>query len=177
MSLLHADRLMSISTSKMRRKHWLSPPDRREITLLLLCTLIFILFYNIGQGTLTSSIPTLDSFHVPGLTSTSKALIPPGADGRRPKEWRDKLEDFIAGTWAWNEGFVSGDGKEREQAFGADRAAIWIRREESKPEPAIYGEGVVRGVFRQWGYDFPTTTIVKHIPGELRVIRFRCGRI
>src|SRR5438477_11201379 len=102
---------------------WLSPPTRREISLLLFSFTVFIFAYNLD---ITLS-PHNIVFRNLGLAGSSVI----GKDGRRPPGWRDRLENAIFGEWRWEEGHVAGEGPDRRREKGTDRyGAQWLGRVE-----------------------------------------------
>jgi|ERR1700722_6017709 len=136
---------------------WLSPPTRREITLVLFSLSIFIFAYNLD----VTLSPHNAVFRRLGLSSTSVI----SQDGRRPPGWRDRLEDIIFGDWPWDEGHVSGDGAERAMRKGSNRyGAQWMGKNETGP---VHGEDIASDVLNRWGDQVPTTTLIKHVPGEI----------
>lgn len=148
---------------------WRTPPNRRELTLILFSLTVFILFYNLDA-----------SFRLLGVdpASSQTALLSKfgfktgiiGTDGRKPPGWRDKLEGQIFGEWGWEEGQVAGNGAEREKVKGGEEdkyGAIWLGQAKTGAgeNQAIFGEGVAGEAFMYWGDNVPTTKVVKHVPG------------
>lgn len=106
----------------------MSPPTRREITLVIFSLTVFVLSYNletslrvvgVSPAKLTSTylgtFHSLSLLHRCVLTCVLPDIIgaviqDPGfeKDGRRPKAWRDDLEKLIAGEWAWEDGQIAG---------------------------------------------------------------------
>ncbi|KAI8976570.1 hypothetical protein BD414DRAFT_445988 [Trametes punicea] len=157
-------------------RSWTSPPTRREITLLLFSLTIFVLSYN-----LEASLGIV-GVHPQKLTSSYLSSIGLGTkdpgfdpDGRRPKEWRDKLEDLIVGDWEWREGEVSGVARDSSAASGTGRTAMIYnfggnkkaKRGSRKEDRGVsLSTGVtVKDQFVKWGKDVPQTSVVAHAPG------------
>ncbi|KAI0918760.1 hypothetical protein AcV7_006903 [Taiwanofungus camphoratus] len=155
-------------------RNWSYPPTRREITLLLFSLTVFVLSYNLETSLqLVGVHPTrLSSSYLStiGIGTPDPGLDP---DGRRPKEWRDELEDMIFGEWQWEEGKVSG--VEREQVgVGIGNAAIYnvgysktVGRSAGREDRGI---GLTTGAtvqqqFLRWGSEMPTAKVVAHVPG------------
>ena len=137
--------------------------DRREITLLLFSLSIFILSYNLAASLHWSDIePLFGLLHLPRLFSTSRI----SSDGRKPSQWRDKLELEIFGDWAWDKDHVAGDGSERSRSKGESKyGAMWLPRDTGVLAREISGQESAHGAVRWWGKDVPKAHIVKHVPG------------
>ncbi|KDR80331.1 hypothetical protein GALMADRAFT_61700 [Galerina marginata CBS 339.88] len=146
---------------------WTAPPDKREITLVILCLTVYFLAYNIDASLQTLGIDPAATqgavFSRLGL-GRSKDI---GKDGRKPPGWRDSLEGAIFGDWTWDEGHVAGDGKERYQPKGTGRhGATWMERPKSvKVDDQAFGDSTVDNALQRWGDDLPQTRLVKHVPG------------
>jgi hypothetical protein len=164
---------------------WISPPTRRELTLLLFCATVFILAFNASS-----------SFRLIGLDSStfipfSSHPPPIGSDGRRLEGHRDHLEGEIFGEWEWEPGRIAGI-KEVEST------RLLHGRSYSHPDAYLRGEGLsgkqamwLRGVgdgrydrrveelgstsvnddFVRWGEDVPRTELLQHVPGTLLFFR------
>jgi hypothetical protein len=142
---------------------WLSPPTRREITLVLFSLSIFIFAYNLD----VTLSPHNAVFRKLGLASSSVI----GKDGRRPSGWRDRLEDVIFGDWPWDDGHVSGDGSERSMAKGTNKYdAQWLAKKATVVRGKVYGEDTTSDVINRWEDKVPTATLVQHVPGESKLI-------
>ncbi|KAI0716715.1 hypothetical protein C8Q76DRAFT_616255 [Earliella scabrosa] len=157
-------------------RSWTAPPTRREVTLILFSLTIFVLSYNLETSlNLVGVRPQrLQSTY---LSSIGLGTRDPGfdADGRRPKEWRDELEDLIVGEWEWHRGDVSGPGRGHAASSGSGAAAMIYNfgpgeRRRRNPERGNSGVGLDTGVtvkdqFVKWGKDVPQTKVVAHTPG------------
>lgn len=146
---------------------WLSPPDRREITLLLFCIAVYILAYNLETSL---QLLGVDSVATSGAVFSRIGLGKTRAidrDGRKPSGWRDILELDIYGDWAWDEGHVAGNGDERTQRAGTGRhGATWVGRSEiGEVSGKLFGEVPVDQALRWWRDDVPQTKVLKHTPG------------
>ncbi|KXN89323.1 hypothetical protein AN958_05821 [Leucoagaricus sp. SymC.cos] len=146
---------------------WLSPPDRREITLLLFCTTVYILAYNLETSL---QLLGVDSVATSGALFSRIGLGKTRAidrDGRKPNGWRDKLENEIYGDWKWDEGHVAGNGDERTQRVGAGRhGAAWASRAEiGEVAGKLFGEVPVDEALQWWRNDAPQTKVLKHAAG------------
>jgi hypothetical protein len=88
-------------------------------------------------------------------------------DGRKLPAYRDQLENKIYGAWAWTAGFIAGDSAERSQELGGEHAAMWLAQDQvgELTSKALGQERVGEG-FRRWGTNFPSTTVVRHMPGR-----------
>jgi hypothetical protein len=135
----------------MKQSRWTAPPTRREFTLLLCAFTIFIISYNLNP-----------SLHVIGLTpgaSLQKLGLgsDPGfdADGRRPESYRDDAEDLIFGKWAWVEGEVAGSPAKSQK----EKATVQRQKTFHYVPPSVNSQQV------EWAKEYPTTVLVKHIPG------------
>lgn len=155
-------------------RNWLSPPTRREVTLLLFSLTIFVLSYNLETSLRMAGMS-------PAKLANSKYLSAvisdPGfeRDGRRPKAWRDDLEKLIAGEWTWEEGQIAGVERGEVGIVGAGTTQRTIynvdkkkaARSATKEYPGI---GITKGVtvneqFTRWEKDIPRTSAVAHVPG------------
>ncbi|KAF8155884.1 hypothetical protein B0H34DRAFT_715231 [Crassisporium funariophilum] len=146
---------------------WIAPPEKREITLVLLSLTVYFFAYNIessmqilGIDPVTTQGVVLSRF---GLGKT-KAI---GRDGRKPAGWRDPLETDIFGDWSWDDGHVAGDVKSRSQSKGTGRhGATWIGPTEvGAIERKRFGDETVNDALQRWGDDLAQTQLVKHVPG------------
>ncbi|TFK72089.1 hypothetical protein BDN72DRAFT_378723 [Pluteus cervinus] len=117
------------------RRSWFSPPDRREITLILISLSIFTLSYNLdaslrllgveplsAEGAVQSAfLNGLGGLGLPvglGALSGSKMI---GRDGRKLPGRRDEWENEVWGEWEWEVGFVAGeDGKRVRSENGSE---------------------------------------------------------
>lgn len=151
---------------------WATLPDRREITLLIFCLTVFVFSYNLETSLRLLGLDPVASqgailSHL-GLTTTS--VIAP--DGRKPDGWRDKLEDEVFGTWNWDEGHVSGDGKGGHQGKGTGGyGALWAGEAViGALDRLMFGGESIRDAVNRWGADIPRATLVKHVPGEHHIL-------
>ena len=98
------------------------------------------------------------------------------ADGRRPPQWRDKLEDLIVGDWDWREGEVSGVPRGRPTTSGSGRYGMiydfGTNRRVGRASQHLEDGGVslsagvtVKDQFIKWGKEIPQTKFVAHTPG------------
>ncbi|KAL7277254.1 hypothetical protein ACG7TL_009107 [Trametes sanguinea] len=156
-------------------RSWTSPPTRREITLLLFSLTIFVLSYNLeaSLGIVGVHPQKLSSSY---LSSIGLGTKDPGfdPDGRRPKEWRDKLEELIVGDWEWREGEVSGVAR-GASASGSGRTGMiynfgWNKKARRSAQKEDRGLSLSAGVtvkdqFVKWGKEVPETSVVAHAPG------------
>ncbi|KAI0760387.1 hypothetical protein C8Q74DRAFT_223807 [Fomes fomentarius] len=157
-------------------RSWTAPPTRREVTLLLFSFTIFVLSYNLETSL------SLVGVHPQKLKSTYLSSIGLGArdpgfdaDGRRPKEWRDELEDIIVGDWEWHEGEVSGLSRGHATSSGSgSTAAVYnfglSRKHHRAADEGDKGVSLSTGVtvedqFIKWGKEVPQTQVVAHTPG------------
>ncbi|KAH9852238.1 hypothetical protein C2E23DRAFT_885752 [Lenzites betulinus] len=157
-------------------RSWTAPPTRREITLLLFSLTIFVLSYNleVSLGIVGVHPQKLTASYLSSLGLGSKD---PGfdADGRRPKEWRDELENIIAGDWEWREGEVSGVARGSSSSSGSGRTGMTynfggLKRASRSSQLEDRGVSLDVGVtvkdqFVKWGKDVPETSVVAHAPG------------
>ncbi|KAF7325717.1 hypothetical protein MKEN_00422000 [Mycena kentingensis (nom. inval.)] len=142
---------------------WTSPPTRRELSLVIFSLTVFTLSYNIESSIRIVGINRENAvLNRLGLVRTEV-----GADGRRPLKSRDALEDMIYGDWAWEEGQIAGDGRERSQRKGVGRfGAMWMERGEvGEVRNRNLGDTTVAEAFWHWGEDIPKSRLVKHAPG------------
>ena len=96
-------------------------------------------------------------------------------DGRRPKEWRDELENIIAGEWEWEEGKAAGV-VTTTAAGPVGTAAIYNADADKTPSRGAskedQGIGLTKGVspreqFIRWEHDVPVAKAIAHVPGQL----------
>ncbi len=97
-------------------------------------------------------------------------------DGRRPKEWRDELENIIAGDWEWREGEVSGVARGSAATSGLGRTGMiynfgGVKKVSRSSHLEDRGVSLDTGVtvkeqFIKWGKDVPETAVVTHTPGQ-----------
>ena len=157
----------------------ISPPTRRELTLLLFCATLFILAFNVSS-----------SFRLIGLDSSTfipftSHPAPIGPDGRRLEGHRDRWEAEIFGDWEWEPGRIAGI-KEAEskrllhgRSYGHPDAylrgegrsgiqAMWLRGlgdgRYDRGEVDM-GSTSVNDDFVRWGEDVPRTELLQHVPG------------
>lgn len=151
---------------------WFSPLDRREITLLLLCVVVYILAYNLETSL---HLLGVDSVATSGAVFSRIGLGKTRAidhDGRKPNGWRDKLELEIYGNWGWDQGHVAGNGDERTQKPGTGQhGAAWVSKAEARDlswKP--FGEVSVDQAIQRWRDDVPSTKVLKHTAGTHLII-------
>ncbi|OCH86765.1 hypothetical protein OBBRIDRAFT_737399 [Obba rivulosa] len=163
-------------------RSWLSPPTRRELTLLLFSLTVFVLSYNLETSLQLVGVPPakLRSSYLAtiGLGTRDPGLEP---DGRRPKQWRDPLEDIIFGQWEWKEGQVAG--VERGQVdVSPVGAAIYNAGSRGGSRSAArddQGVSLKSGVtpkeqLLRWENGPPETKAVMHVPGQLHRKHLMC---
>ncbi|TFK83076.1 hypothetical protein K466DRAFT_555640 [Polyporus arcularius HHB13444] len=157
-------------------RSWTAPPTRREVTLLLFSLTIFVLSYNLetSLGLVGVRPQKLSSTY---LSSIGLGTKDPGfdADGRRPKQWRDELEDMIVGDWEWREGEVAGSARSQSAPRGTGRYGLVYnfesgRKARRSAEKGDRGVSLSTGVtvkdqFVKWGKEVPQTSVVAHTPG------------
>ncbi|PCH35351.1 hypothetical protein WOLCODRAFT_139864 [Wolfiporia cocos MD-104 SS10] len=157
-----------------RTRSWTASPTRRELTLLLFSLTLFVLSYNLETSLRLAGVPSqrLHAFSTIGLGSQDPGLDP---DGRRPKEWRDELENLIVGEWSWEPGRVAGVEHGSSGAIiGKSGAAIY----NAAPGAAVgrsagredRGVGVTTGPtpneqLWRWGAEVPQASTIAHVPG------------
>jgi hypothetical protein len=146
---------------------WLSPPERREITLLLFCIAVYILAYNLETSL---QLLGVDSVATSGALFSRVGLGKTRAidrDGRKPNGWRDSLENEIYGDWRWDEGHVAGNGDERTQRVGTGRhGAAWASKADIGDVAGDpFGQVSVDEALQWWRDDVPQTKIKYHVPG------------
>lgn len=148
---------------------WISPPTRREITLVVLCLTAYLFGYNLDSSfQLLGVDPGATQGAVLSRLGFAKTKYISG-DGRKPAGWRDSLEDKIFGKWAWDEGHVAGDGQERSQSRGTSRhGASWIKIDQlDEAAGHMYGDSTVNKSLTWWQDDIPQTKVIQHVPGLL----------
>ncbi|KAF8629026.1 hypothetical protein AX15_003600 [Amanita polypyramis BW_CC] len=146
---------------------WTTPPDRRELTLILFSLTVYLISYNLDsslsllglnpgatQGAVLSRLGLSDTKHI-------------GEDGRKPDGWRDTWEEETYGKWEWDGNHVAGDGSERSQPKGTGRhGAMWMSKNDLGPTTSkVLGETTVGQALAWWLDDVPLTKLVKHAPG------------
>jgi len=153
---------------------WLSPPDRREITLLLFCVVVYLLAFNLETSLQLLGVDSVATsgalFSRIGLGKT-RAL---GRDGRKPNGWRDRLELEIFGDWIWEQGHTAGDSDEQT---GTDRhGAAWVSKPQVRQmEGNVVSDLSVNEALQQWLDGPPQTKVLKHVPGAFYVLFSDCG--
>jgi len=143
---------------------WISPPTRREITLLIFCLTIFTLAYNVDNSIrfLGFDASATQGAVLSRLGFGTAAIL---KDGRRPSGWRDALENTIYGTWEWKDGHVAAEEDDVGQPKGVGvHGAMWMSRKEMQTTWSSDGPSANEG-FRKWADDIPITTLVHHRPG------------
>ena len=122
------------------------------------------------------------SFHSSGLGTKDPGF---DADGRRPQQWRDKLEDMIVGDWEWREGEVSGVPRGQPLTSGKGRYGMIYNFGNSRKVGRSLNRFEDRGVsldagvtvkdqFIRWGNEIPQTKFVAHTPGTSFDQRMGC---
>ncbi|KAI0701364.1 hypothetical protein BC835DRAFT_1323799 [Cytidiella melzeri] len=156
-------------------RSWLSPPTRREATLVIFSLTVFVLSYNLETSLrLVGVSPTKISSSYLGAV-----LKDPGFeyDGRRPQAWRDDLENIIAGEWVWEDGEIAGVSRGSlgvDIGAGTSQRTIYnvgkkrmASRSAVQRDPGI-GLSVGISIDDQHMFlrdDIPETRTVAHIPG------------
>ncbi|KZT63320.1 hypothetical protein DAEQUDRAFT_815723 [Daedalea quercina L-15889] len=155
-------------------KGWLYPPTRREITLVLFSLTVFILSYNLEASLqLVGVRPAKLSGSY--LSAIGLGGQDPGydRDGRRPKEWRDELENMIAGEWEWEEGKAAGVAT-TSSVGPVGTAAIYNADASKSPTFGTgredRGIGLTKGVspreqLVRWETKVPVAHAIAHVPG------------
>ncbi|KAH9941738.1 uncharacterized protein BXZ73DRAFT_74923 [Epithele typhae] len=158
------------------KRTWTAAPTRREFTLTLFALTVFVLSYNL-EATLGLAGVRPQKLSSSYLLSIGLGTKDPGfdEDGRRPKQWRDKLEDMIVGDWEWREGEVSGEGRGHPTSSGKGRYAMLYdfggkqhhgRARDLGDRGVSLSTGVtVQDQFVRWGNEVPQTKFVAHTPG------------
>ena len=147
---------------------WFSPPDRREITLLLFCLVVYLLAYNIE---ISLQLLGLDSVATSGVLFSHIGLGKTRAlarDGRKPNGWRDALELQIFGDWIWDQGHIAGDSDQQAQKIGTDHqyGAAWASKAQVRQmADDVLGDLSVNQALQQWPDSPPQTKVLKHVPG------------
>ncbi|TFY65221.1 hypothetical protein EVJ58_g2103 [Rhodofomes roseus] len=155
-------------------KGWLYPPTRREVTLVLFSLTVFILSFNL-QASLQLVGVKPAKLSGSYLSAIGLGAQDPGYDrnGRRPKEWRDALENMISGEWEWEEGKVAAVAS-TTAAGPVGTAAIYNAEAGKGPGRgagnAHGGIGVSNGVsprqqLVRWENEVPIARAVTHVPG------------
>ncbi|PPQ99250.1 hypothetical protein CVT24_009295 [Panaeolus cyanescens] len=146
---------------------WTAPPERREIVLVLVSILVYLMAYN-----LESSLDYLgvDPSATKGVILSSMGLGATkdlGVDGRKPAGYRDQLEEEIYGSWNWDEDHVAGEGNERNHEIGSDRhGAFWKEYHETEADlrrKAMWS--TVDNALQRWQDNIPQTKLLRHAPG------------
>ena len=147
---------------------WFSPPDRREITLLLFCLVVYLLAYNIE---ISLHLLGVDSVATSGALFSRIGLGKTRAlarDGRKPNGWRDALELQIFGDWIWDQGHIAGDSDQQAQKIGTDHqyGAAWASKAQVRQmADDVLGDLSVNQALQQWRDSPPQTKVLKHVPG------------
>lgn len=156
----------------------LTPPTRREVTIVLFGLCIFVLAYNVDSSTRSSASGQPDFLTTkadPNLYADAALVLE--HDGRRVPGWRDALEEQIMGTWAWPAGSVA-DGIGRPPEGEGSRYmehAIWGPRMQQALNHNGAAAGIKAGVgplkqndaVMKWDKNVPESKVLKHVPGEL----------
>ncbi|KAF5390884.1 hypothetical protein D9757_004506 [Collybiopsis confluens] len=142
---------------------WLSPPNRREIALILFCATVFTFAYNLQHSLRYIGLEALVTRHVEfspsGLNHIEK-------DGRKSPRYRDQLDDLIIGNYEWKDGEVLNANLDPGQALGVGRhSAMWVGKQEQDRLWPSTGEPGVSAGFWRWNTNVPRTKLVKHVPG------------
>jgi len=147
---------------------WFSPPDRREITLLLFCLVVYLLAYNIE---ISLQLIGVDSVATSGALFSRIGLGKTRAlarDGRKPNGWQDALELQIFGDWIWDQGHIAGDSDQQAQKIGTDPqyGAAWASKAQVRQTADdVLGDLSVNQALQQWPDGPPQTKVLKHVPG------------
>jgi hypothetical protein len=163
---------------------WLSPPDKRELILVLFSLTVFLLAYNLEyEHTLRSlgwHLNPEDSSALIGYYGSYFGLSPKGGDiayvaddGRKRPPWRDKWEESIFGKWPWFEGHIAEDDKGGKPGRGK-HGGMWSGQKEISSEEnlgtALWEDRMAEGFSIWWEEDMPHTRVLKHVPGMLSVL-------
>lgn len=143
---------------------WTAPPEKREITLVILSLLTYLIAYNLESLGIDPVVTQGAVLRRIGFKSKDI-----GPDGRKPAGWRDNLEKDIFGDWAWDAGHVVGHFRERSQpTVEGLHGALWlwgqtqnVIQEDDRP---FHESSVDKGLLR-WGDHVPLARVVKHVPG------------
>jgi hypothetical protein len=133
---------------------WIAPPEKREITLVLISFAVYFLAYNFEMSVEFLGIDTVTTHRVVFGGLGLNTLI--GKDGRKPPAWRDPLEMDVYGDWDWDEGHTATDGLPK---VTGNYSAPWKWNDER------YGNVTVNDALQRWGEDIPQTQLLKHAPG------------
>ena len=134
---------------------WLAPPEKREISLVLICLTVYFLAYNLEMSMEFLGIDPVTTHRVVFGGVGLHTLI--GKDGRKPPGWRDQLEMDVYGDWEWNEGHTASDSSQPK--ITGNYSATWRWKDER------YGEVTVNDALQRWGENIPQTQLLKHVPG------------
>jgi hypothetical protein len=161
---------------------WLSPPDKRELILVLFSLTVFILAYNLEyEHALRSLGWHLDPEGSSGLIEyygSYLGLTPKGGDityvagdGRKRPPWRDKWEESIFGEWPWFEGHVAEDDKDGKPGRGK-YGGMWSGQKQvpSSLGTTLWEDRMADGFSRWWEEDIPHTRVLRHVPGMLSIL-------
>ncbi|KAJ7599040.1 hypothetical protein C8J56DRAFT_180699 [Mycena floridula] len=145
---------------------WAAPPDRREITLVVFCISAFTLAFNFEASFRYLGFDSSKTHAVLGRFGMGQ-FSAVGDDGRKLPVYRDALEKKIYGTWAWDAGFIAGNGAERSQELGTGKhGAMWLSHKEiGDLRSDRLGQHSINDGFLRWGKDIPKTELLKHSPG------------
>lgn len=144
-----------------------TPPNRREYTLIVFCLTVFTLAYNLETSIRHIGIDPARTQSVLGRLGLGR-FNAIDHDGRKLPGYRDELEKKIYGNWAWDAGYVAGDGQERSQEYGAGpHGAMWLGPSAvGELRGKRYGTDSVSDGFWRWDDEIPQTKLVKHVPGK-----------
>lgn len=126
----------------------LSPPNRREVTLVLSAVMIFIVFYNFE-----TTFDFANSKLAPSFSNPSEA----------------GLDTDIYGDWVSEDIHVSSIHKQQEEKEeNADEDTMWIKNDltSEAQKQVIFGNINVNDGFMKWDLDVPQTQLVKHVAGR-----------
>lgn len=145
---------------------WLSPPTRRELTLLLFAFTVYVLFYNIDASLRTMGFSAAEIqqnwLSKVGLNPSGEPII--GPDGRKLPAWRDPLELEIYGDWEWNEGEIAGGDLYSSQGKGVGKYGAMWQSLKSLDRHTNLDAPTVDGAVEKWGA-IPTANIMQHVNG------------
>ncbi|KIJ59389.1 hypothetical protein HYDPIDRAFT_118615 [Hydnomerulius pinastri MD-312] len=140
---------------------WYSPPNRREISLILFSVSTFILFYN-----LESSFSHFgnDPEVVAATSRSGRRNSKLGAARELPTSWRDDWDMEIYGDWAWEEQQVAKNAQKREEKARNMYSSMKAPAPVSQ-DPRMFGTIGVNDGFVNWEDEIPMTSVIQHVPG------------
>ena len=135
---------------------WLALPEKREIALVFISLIVYIVAYNFEMSVEFLGIDPVTTHQVVFGGLGLKTLI--GKDGRKPPGWRDALEMDVYGDWNWEEGYTA---SESQLKVNGKYPASWERKNAGEG-----GELTVNDALQRWERDIPQTQLLKHAPGS-----------